>query len=307
MPNDDRPDAPNERAGNAFAPTPSSAKRSIFALPTSIKRVFDTFPLREFPANALPIRAPRHREEHVLHVFATDEGAKLSKPSFNPGCLKWQTYLLFSGVPFKLTSSSNHASPSGSLPFLQPAGTGTETNDTPQPIPSSKLKKWLASQGFEKISESSDIRYEAFASLVDTRIRKAWLCQLYLAPHNAELMHRLYVAPCSSHTLVQMAIASHLRSAAEAELVKSAASNIISTFDLLKDAEEAIEALSILLSDDDYFFGQQKPGLLDASIFAYTELILDDRFGWKYNPLLEHLSKHENLTKHRNRIRELYF
>ncbi|KXT13661.1 hypothetical protein AC579_4995 [Pseudocercospora musae] len=309
MPDDDRSDAPNDRANNnTSAPKPSSAKRSIFALPAPIRRVFDTFPLRELPANTLPIRAPINRREHVLHVFTTIEGAKLSNPSFNPSCLKWQAYLRFSGVPFKITASSNHASPSGTLPFLEPASAANDTSEAAQPISSNKLKKWLASQAsIEKIAESSDIRYEAYASLVDNRIRKSWLYQLYLAPQNGELVHRLYVAPCSSQMLVQMAIASHLRSAAEAELVKSAAKNIISTFDLHKDAGEAFDALATLLGDDDYFFGQRKPGLFDASIFAYTELILDDRLGWKYNPLREHLSKHENVIKHRNRVRDLYF
>lgn len=104
-----------------------------------------------------------------------------------------------------------------------------------------------------------------------------------------------------------MTIASQLRAAAEAELVKSAAKNIISTFDLMKEVEEAFEALATLLGGDKYFFGQDDPGLFDASVFAYTELILDRQFGWKHNPLQEHLSKHENLIQHRNNIHDLYF
>lgn len=102
-------------------------------------------------------------------------------------------------------------------------------------------------------------------------------------------------------------MASQLRSAAEKELVKSAGRRIVSTYDLSKDAEEAFEALSTLLGDDDFYFGQQKPSFFDATVFAYTALILQSDFGWKYNPLEETLSKHSNLVQHRDRILDAYF
>ena len=103
------------------------------------------------------------------------------------------------------------------------------------------------------------------------------------------------------------AIAGQLRIAAEKELLKSSGNSVISTFDLIKGAEGAFESLAQLLGTDYFFFGQQKPGLFDASVFAYTALILQNHFGWKFNPLEECLSKHPNLVQHRNRILDLYF
>jgi metaxin len=133
------------------------------------------------------------------------------------------------------------------------------------------------------------------------------LYQLYLAPENAPLVHKLYVAPCSSHTLVQSAIAQQLRTAAETELVKSATTNIVSAPDLIREAEEAFEALSTLLEEERWFFGGRDPSLFDASVFAYTHLVLDESLGWELNPLKEALERHSNLVEHRERIVDEYF
>ncbi|KAF2172453.1 hypothetical protein M409DRAFT_63135 [Zasmidium cellare ATCC 36951] len=308
MPDDDkRRDTSKQPADNApsRATTPG---RSIFALPAPLKRIFDQFPLVTYDANELPERAPKTRNQHVLHVFTNEKDAIDGRPSFNPGCLKWQTYLRFFDIPFRTVPSSNHASPSGMLPFLQPAVSTPETINALDPIPSNKLKKWLVSQKtVNSVEESADIRYEAYASLLDNRIRKAWLYQLYLEPRNSPLVKRLYIAPCSSQPLVQKAIAHQLRSAAALELEKSAGSNVLSALDLLNDAEEAFQTLADSLGQDQWFFGQKYPGLFDASVFAYAGLILDEAFGWKHNPLQELLSKHENLVDHRNRVTELYY
>ena len=79
------------------AQSATQPKRSIFSLPAPVKRVFDKFPLREYEREELPERARRVVEGigartggNVLHVFASEEDAKLGRPSWNPGCLKWQ-------------------------------------------------------------------------------------------------------------------------------------------------------------------------------------------------------------------------
>lgn len=133
------------------------------------------------------------------------------------------------------------------------------------------------------------------------------LYQLYLTPQNSDLVRRLYVFPCSSMPPVQMAIASHLRSAAEAELIKSSGINSLSAIDLIRDADEAFSALSALLGQNEWFFGQAKPGLFDASVFAYTHLILDESLEWKLNELKDALEKYSNLVRHRERIEKMYF
>ena len=64
--------------------------RQWFITPQLIRRLFDKFPLRIYPVNELPHRSLRKRDRHSLWIFTTNQGAQLGKPSFNPGCLKWQ-------------------------------------------------------------------------------------------------------------------------------------------------------------------------------------------------------------------------
>ena len=73
------------------------------------------------------------------------------------------------------------------------------------------------------------------------------------------------------------------------------------------EAEEAIEALVTLLGQAEWFFGQQKPSLFDASVFAYTHLILDENLDWKDNKLGEQLKRRESLLQHRDRILKMYY
>ena len=40
------------------------------------------------------VRAPKDKSQNVLHVFTTEEEAKSGKPSYNPGCLKWQVWTI---------------------------------------------------------------------------------------------------------------------------------------------------------------------------------------------------------------------
>lgn len=75
----------------------------------------------------------------------------------------------------------------------------------------------------------------------------------------------------------------------------------------MRDAEEAISALSELLGDDEWFFALANPGMLDASVFAYTHLLLDMGLGWAENRLGQSLMRYGNLARHQQRIAEVYF
>jgi metaxin len=62
-----------------------------------------------------------------------------------------------------------------------------------------------------------------------------------------------------------------------------------------------------VLGEDDWFFANDKPGLFDASVFAYTQLLLDDGMGWKEKKLCRALSSRGNLVQHRQRLLVRYF
>ena len=138
-------------------------------------------------------------------------------------------------------------------------------------------------------------------------MRLAQLYQLYLQPPNSLLLHHLYITPCSSNPLVQMTIAHQLRRAAQTEIIKSSTSNTISEAEIMTDAADAFSALSTLLGEDGMFYGVESPGSFDASVFAYTHLILADSMSWEENQLKTMLEKHVNLIKHRDKILEMYF
>lgn len=77
--------------------------------------------------------------------------------------------------------------------------------------------------------------------------------------------------------------------------------------DLYSEAEKAFDALSALLGEDEWFFGAEGPGLFDASVFAYTHLLLDEKMGWREKRLLRGLRRKENLVAHRERLLSKYF
>lgn len=119
------------------------------------------------------------------------------------------------------------------------------------------------------------------------------------------MAYRFYVTPASSNLLVRASISHALRAAAEEELLKH--SSTIDTDDLYSEADKAFEALSVLLGDDAWFFGNEKPALFDASVFAYTQLLLDDSLGWKERKLCTALRRRDNLVQHRERLLVKYF
>lgn len=155
-----------------------------------------------------------------------------------------QAYLRFAGVPHALAPSTNHASPTGSLPFLQPVlPSSSEHRLDPRlllPIPSSRLDSYARQHGSLPSSSSStasadttttttptqtpDQRYrhqQAYQALLDHPIRAAWLYALYLSPANDPLLRHLYVDRVSRSGPVRATILQQLRAAARAEIAKA--------------------------------------------------------------------------------------
>ena len=156
----------------------ASSPQPWFAVPAPLKRLFSHFPLRTLPAPELPVRTAPHRDQHTLFSFTTVSAARRNEASFNPTCLKWQTYLKFLGVDFQTVPSTNHASPTGALPFLIPSlgnTTGSDTINQAPVVPSNRLQRWAREKGLGR-EEPESMRYEAYMALLDHRIRRAWVC-----------------------------------------------------------------------------------------------------------------------------------
>ncbi|EHK39710.1 hypothetical protein TRIATDRAFT_178789, partial [Trichoderma atroviride IMI 206040] len=298
--------------------TGPNSRPGWFAVPAPVRELFKLFPLTTLPADPLPERAPeRTRPRPRLYVFArTEEDARSGRPSFNPQCLKWQTFLRIAGVEVDVVPSTNHASPSGALPFLLPptitqsSSTTTESKAAPaliptRPLTGSKIERYAKDHSSHDIpaDSSSPSRLEAYEALLSQSLRPAWLHTLYLDPLNIPLLKTLYLPPSP---ILQLPSLHVLRNAATAEILKTTRSAIISPDQLLSDATDALRSLSALLSDDEWFFGRPEPGLFDAEVFAYTYLILDPQFGWAgdHHSLAKCLVKFGNLVEHRTRLYE---
>ncbi|GAP84653.1 putative mitochondrial outer membrane protein [Rosellinia necatrix] len=305
----ERPQAsPRAQGTSTSTSTSTSASTSAststsgwFTIPSPFARLFKKFPLLTYPPNELPARSPAARDVPTLYVFISDEDALNGLPSFNPSCLKWQTFLRLVGVDFCVRSSNNHASPTGALPFLLPAS--ASSNPRPQrPIPSNKLEQYGLDKGKFKPPGDLGPRQEAYESLLDHRIRNAWLYTLYLSPANADLLNHLYIAPATSSWPVRAAMANQLRYAAELEILRSTGRDAIDPTALYREAKEAFAALETVLGNNHWFFGAEIAGLFDATVFSYTYLILHDGLAWENRRLNQILNEFPRLVRHRDRI-----
>lgn len=86
-------------------------------------------------------------------------------------------------------------------------------------------------------------------------------------------------------------------------------SAVIHADTLYREAEEAVTALEMVLGDNNWFFGADRPGLFDASVFAYTHLLLDDGLGngWVESRLRDAVLQSKSLVAHRNRVLAGYY
>ena len=279
---------------------PDSTKRwSFFQLPEPLRLAFSHFPLRSYEKNSLPTPL---RASPGVNVFYTFQRSPARSPSPNPSCLKFQALLEFYDIKYEPRPSNNHASPSGSLPFLLPASKPEQRPSSP--ITGSKIPKWAATQAGR--DDSLHAKEEAYSSLVDHNLRNAWLYFLYLDPNNFRYVaHPLYCESASSNILVQRSLARQLQSAARDELLKSC--SLIDPESLYDRAAKALQALSTLLGSNKYFFAAESPGLFDASVFAYTHLLLDEEMKWSNSLLPDLLRQHDYLVQHRDRLLRTYF
>ncbi|KID93563.1 hypothetical protein MAJ_10470, partial [Metarhizium majus ARSEF 297] len=287
-------------AAATAAPSAPSEPSSIFAVPRPIRSLFKLFPLRTYEPEPLPARAPdQTRPRAKLYVFSSDEDALRGRPSFNPTCLKWQTYLRMANIQVDLVPSTNHASPSGALPFLLPPTTDSRPDI---PLTGTNISHYAHKySSYSSVRESNSPRTEAYLSLIAQSIRPAWLHALYISPRHTPLLARLYLPPSP---LVSTPLLHTLRSAATNEILKTTRRPLLLPEQLYSDARTAFQTLDTVLGFDEWFFGANEPALFDAEVFAYTHLILDASFGWQDDALGACLEGCNRLVEHRQRLYE---
>ncbi|KAH8169170.1 outer mitochondrial membrane transport complex protein [Sarocladium implicatum] len=339
---DDTATAPNP-APPAGSAAPTTSSRSIFAIPSPIRSLFNHFPLHTYPQDALPsssaattkaattttssdstkilaepITTPR------LYIFTSPDHDP-SAPSPNPTCLKHQTYLRAARVPHDCLPSTNHASPSGALPFLllpplsQTASVSSPPSLSNVPLTGGRIVSYArkhAGAG-EKSAKLSDAegdelevknpKMEAYRALINQAIRPAWLHDLYLLQSNAPLLTYLYLPRPS--TIPHVPLLHTLRSAATTEILQTTRRPSLDIQLLHDDALVALASLDAILAaggDGPWFFGAEEPSLFDAEVFAYTWPLLDEdgAMAKLQSGLRDGLKGMENLVRHRARLYE---
>jgi len=133
------------------------------------------------------------------------------------------------------------------------------------------------------------------------------LYSVYLTSNFDSIIAPLYINSTSTSPLVRLAVAHELRIAAQTELLKHHTTIDPST--IYTEAEEAFKDIAAKLGEDQWFFEQASPGLFDAAVFAYTQLLLDNGLGagWQDKRLQQAVRMHDNLVQHRDRVAHLYY
>jgi metaxin len=156
-------------------------------------------------------------------------------------------------------------------------------------------------------TEYGELGYVSYQESMWASANIPQLYSIYLSHNHTTIAEPLYILSSSCNPFVRLTTARELRKAAQTELLKF--SNIINDETLYNQADEAFAALEMLLGKDDWFFGAKRPGLFDASVFAYTHLLLDDSLGkgWVDTRLRDVLKERKRLVTHRERIVTAYF
>ncbi|KAK4200711.1 hypothetical protein QBC40DRAFT_339645 [Triangularia verruculosa] len=275
---------------SATAPPPKPATRpanpssapSLWTIPAPLQKLFNHFPLVTLKSNPLPARSQILTSASdtlpTLYIFSSSADALQGKPSINPTCLKWQTLLRLHHIPFLTSPSSNHASPTGSLPFLLPPRTTT----SPHPIPSSSFPAYISRSTNNPHPPPPTPREEAYLSLL-TPLRLAYLHTLYLTPPYSPLLKKFYISSSTTSFLLGTILQSQLSTAASAAVLQDlnlhpqSGPGAIDLDNLYAEAAEALQSLATLLQESPtgWFFGRERPGEFDAGLYGYVGLIME--------------------------------
>ncbi|QSL64319.1 hypothetical protein MERGE_001619 [Pneumocystis wakefieldiae] len=258
--------------------------------PTLISRLFDKFPL--FHYDSIEVQPPLNISCNLL--FIQSEEALKEKPSYDLESLRWQ-------IPHVLVPSTPYASSLNKLPFLIPSD-----SSIPLALSSTEFQNWLLLQGVKDSSEkepllSSDT--DSYVSLIENTLYDAWYYGFFIEPENfKKVTSLLYIKdawPISIFTKWQ------LQNQVRKRLSVRQKTGLLNAKEVYTDASYALHALSIKLGQDNWFFGAEDPSYIDATLFAYTHLVLS--INLPDDTLAREIKKHENLVKHAERVSNICF
>jgi len=128
---------------------------------------------------------------------------------------------------------------------------------------------------------------------------------MYLTPNFEKITVHCYINNQSTSPIIQTFSARELRNAAREELLKYRP--VIDESAIYLEAEQALKALAEYVTG--HIESDQKPtSVLDATVFAYTYLLLElEHRVWADKRLINIVRKFDGLRKHKDAIRKNHF
>ncbi|KAG4303624.1 hypothetical protein PCANB_000044 [Pneumocystis canis] len=263
--------------------------------PAIITKLFDLFPWIRYAS--LDIRSPIDTTRHQLFIAHKDD-TLLNSPSYDLESLRWQTYFILADIPHNVFRASPHASPSGTLPFFVPAGVASSA----YALSSTAFQTWLTQHGIElhpfinQPSLAADA--DSYLSLIENTLYDAWFCACFIERENFQTV----TGPCYVNDVwpIRELIKWQLCRKIKKRLSDRQKTGLLNLNEIYADAAHALDAVAIRLGEDIWFFGAKNPTFIDATLFAYTYLVLSTQLPG--NTLMHALKKHTNLIDHATRL-----
>ncbi|KAK9488418.1 hypothetical protein V1527DRAFT_457895 [Lipomyces starkeyi] len=286
----------SDTSGSASIPDQSKSPPSFMSqqpssnvmymkVPSLIKKVFDKFPLVKYAEAPLPsaciFPAPSEKLGTVFVHAITDDW-------IHPQSIRLLTILKLAGVFDKFTiipSSPHAASKCGSVPYIflrsRPKVDSDLLSRTIYPE-SKAFYRWLNSIA-PSFPAFDAAQQNPLLSLVDVRLRDAWILTLHLYPLNyssifiPRLSHA-YSQSERSTSILPPILAYTTSHDAQKQLRRSTGVPRITETtqrSIIANAEEALDALADLLAvSGTLYLNGDKPGVLDAAVYGYLWPIL---------------------------------
>jgi glutathione S-transferase len=226
-----------------------------------------------------------------LHQFP--RGANF--PNYSPFCAKLEGYLLLSGLPFESKVEFNPAKgPKGRLPFV--VDEGETIADSAIIIDHLKRKHGdLIDAHLSPAQKATTVAYQV---MLEEHLVQAMVYFRWKDDEGWELFSKKAFGALPK--VLRMVVPRVARKGTVSDLeVKGMGQH--QPEEVLAFARKEIEALSLLLGKEEFFFNG-KPSLLDLVAYSVIGNILSD--GAK-RPLAKEARKHANLVEHSDRMQEL--
>ncbi|KAK9468982.1 hypothetical protein V1512DRAFT_258355 [Lipomyces arxii] len=238
-------------------------------VPESVKTVFDKFPLVEYgPADLPNIKEKKSKKSGTVYV---DDD---SECSIYPESVRLITTLKLAGIldKFEIVTASIHASPIKSLPYIYLTPQKGQRTLYPH---TKSFYDWLRTAAVTKLPEFDHVKLRPVLSLIEVRLRDAYLMTLYGygSNYNNIVLRHMALKYSSGETAVPSLlprVLAYTTYLSQDRVLRRNNGPLNDTVrqTILTNASEALHALDTLCAN------HSDLGVLDAAIYGYVWTIM---------------------------------